>query len=74
MEVQRIRVEGGRVVGVQLESGAELRARAVAASVDPRRLYLGLIDASDPDEDFRLWIQRWPSCHVSNACPSPGRS
>ena len=57
--VRRIRVARGRAVGVQLESGDELQARAVAASVDPRRLYLGLVDATDLDEDFRARIARW---------------
>ena len=35
--VRRIRVEGGRVVGVQLESGAELRALNRPLTTEPRR-------------------------------------
>ena len=57
--VRRILVAGGRVAGVLLESGDELPARAVAASVDPRRLYLGLMEPGDLDADFRTRIERW---------------
>jgi phytoene dehydrogenase-like protein len=50
--VARVLVQGGRVRGVALEDGRELPARAVVANVDPKRLYLGLIDAADLDPHF----------------------
>lgn len=43
-EVSRVRLSGGRVVGVSLTSGEEMDAPVVAASCDPRRLMMGLID------------------------------
>jgi phytoene dehydrogenase-like protein len=42
-EVARIRVEGGRAVGVALVSGEEIDAAMVVATVDPKRAFLHLI-------------------------------
>ncbi len=58
-EVRRVLVERGRAVGVALDDGRQLHARAVAASVNPRLLYLSLIDPADLDGDFRERIRRW---------------
>ena len=58
-EVRRVMVERGAVTGVELADGSQLGARAVAASVNPRLLYLSLLDAGDLDPDFRSRIERW---------------
>ncbi len=44
---------------VQLEDGRVLAARAIAANVDPKRLFLKLVDASLLERDFRERIERY---------------
>ena len=50
------RVRPGSVV---LADGRELAARAIAANVDPRRLFLQLVDAGELPRDFRERIERY---------------
>jgi len=57
--VQRILVQAGRVRGVALEDGRELSARAVAANVDPKRLYLQLVDSGELDARFLQAIRAY---------------
>ena len=45
--VRRVVVEKGRAVGVELQSGEVVRARAVAANVGPKLLFRDLVDAED---------------------------
>ncbi len=63
--VSRVLVDGGRACGVRLESGEELPARSVAAAVNPKLLYLSLIDAGDLDPAFRARMQRWRCASAS---------
>jgi len=58
-EVAQVLVEGGRTVGVRLSSGEEIRARALAANVDPKLLYQRLIDRADLTADFSAAIDRY---------------
>jgi len=58
-EVAAVRVKSGRATGVALEDGTELEARAVAAGVNPRLLYLRLIEPLALDAEFRSRIERW---------------
>lgn len=51
--VRRVLVERGKAVGVELENGAELKAKAVAANVGPKLLYLKMVDEEDLPADFR---------------------
>jgi phytoene dehydrogenase-like protein len=51
--VARIDVRGGRAVGVTLEDGSQIRARVVLSNADPKRTFLGLVEASELPEDFR---------------------
>ena len=51
--VARIDVAGGRVRGVVLEDGSEVRARTVLSNADPKRTFLGLLDAVDLPAEFR---------------------
>jgi phytoene dehydrogenase-like protein len=54
-----VRVEHGRAVGVLLDSGEEIRARAVAANVNPKLLYQQLIERSALPADFAVAIDRY---------------
>ena len=55
-EVERIATKDGRVTGVVLAGGEEIAARAVASAADPKRTFLGLLDAAvlDPEDLLRL--------------------
>ncbi len=57
--VSRVLVESGAAVGVELASGEELRARAVAANVNPKLLYQRLLDASELPAEFNEAIGRY---------------
>lgn len=50
--VERVLVDGGKVVGVRTESGTEHMAKAVASNVGAGLLYRKLVDAADLDADF----------------------
>ena len=52
-------VAGVRPGEVQLEDGRTLAARAIVANVDPKRLYLKLVDASLLEREFRERIERY---------------
>jgi len=54
--VARIDISGGRVRGVVLESGEEVRARTVLSNADPKRTFLGLVEAKELPEDFRAAV------------------
>jgi len=51
--VRRVVVEGGCAVGVELQSGEIVRARAVAANVGPKLLFRDLVDVGDVDPGLR---------------------
>ena len=59
--VERILVADGAAVWVRLESGEEIHARVVASNADPRRTFLGLLEASALPEDFRTAMQNFRS-------------
>ncbi|HUD25322.1 MAG TPA: NAD(P)/FAD-dependent oxidoreductase [Burkholderiaceae bacterium] len=50
--VAKILADSGRVRGVVLQDGRELHARALAAGVDPKLLYLKLLEPSALPADF----------------------
>ena len=54
--VARILIENGRAAGVALASGEEIRARVVASNADPKRTFLGLLDAGHLDDEFRAAV------------------
>jgi len=58
-EVAAVRVKAGRATGVALASGGEIEARAVAAGVNPKLLYLKLMEPQALDAEFRSRIERW---------------
>ena len=57
--VQRVLVEHGRAVGVALCSGEELRARRVVANVNPKLLYLDLLEPGALPGDTLERMQRY---------------
>ena len=57
--VKRVIVEKGRACGIELASGRVVRARRIVANVNPRFLYLELLDAADVDPDVRARMQRY---------------
>jgi phytoene dehydrogenase-like protein len=54
--VAQVLVDGGKAVGVKLESGEEIVAHRVIANVGPRLLYERLVAPGDLDPDFRRRI------------------
>ena len=55
--VARVLVDGGRAVGVQLESGEEVVGGAVIANVGPKLLYERMMEPSDLPADFAKRIR-----------------
>jgi phytoene dehydrogenase-like protein len=47
-----VNVQNGKAIGVTLEDGTEVGARSVVGNVNPKLLYLQLIDQSSLDSDF----------------------
>jgi len=57
--VQRVLVERGKAVGVRLEDGSEIRARKVVANVNPKLLYLQMLDVDELPADFHMRMQQY---------------
>jgi phytoene dehydrogenase-like protein len=57
--VARITTDRGRVTGVALSSGEELRAGVVVAAVHPKVAFLELLDRGELPADFVADIERW---------------
>ena len=58
-EVIGVRVSSGRAVGVALKDGTEIEARAVAAGVNPKLLYLKMLEPGILDPEFVSRMERW---------------
>ena len=58
-EVIAVRVKGDRVASVALRDGTEIEASAIAAGINPKLLYLRLIEPGVLDAEFRSRIERW---------------
>ena len=58
-EVIAVRVKGGRASSVALKDGTEIESDAVAAGVNPKLLYLKMLDKDVLDAEFRSRIERW---------------
>jgi len=57
--VERILVEDGRAVGIELANGRVVRARVIAANVNPKLLYLRLVEPRHLPRDFLDGILRY---------------
>ncbi len=58
-EVAEVRIKDGRAVGALLKDGSEIEADLVVANVNPKLLYLKLVDRRHLDADFLKRIQGW---------------
>jgi phytoene dehydrogenase-like protein len=58
-EVIAVRVKGGRAASVALSDGSEIEAQSIAAGVNPKLLYLKLLEPGALDAEFRSRIERW---------------
>jgi phytoene dehydrogenase-like protein len=57
--VSRVVVENGGAVGVELADGGRLGARCVIANVNPKLLYLDMMNPTDLDPEFLQRIRGW---------------
>jgi phytoene dehydrogenase-like protein len=57
MPVAHIDVRNGRARSAVLEDGTELRARIILSNADPKRTFIGLLDAKDLPEDFLFAVR-----------------
>jgi len=57
--VREIIIENGTAVGAVTESGETFRAAAVASNLNPKLLYMSLIDAAALPAAFRQRISQW---------------
>lgn len=57
--VNRIIMNGGRVQGVGLEDGAEIRAKAVVSTVDPRQNFLEFFKEDEIPSDLVEGAKNW---------------
>jgi phytoene dehydrogenase-like protein len=57
--VREVIVERGRAVGVIAESGESIRAPAVISNVNPKLLYLNLVNSAALPAEFRERITQW---------------
>jgi phytoene dehydrogenase-like protein len=58
-QVSRVDVAGNRARGITLADGREFRARCVVSGLNPRLLYLELLDTSLLDDDFLRRIRAY---------------
>jgi phytoene dehydrogenase-like protein len=58
-EVTAIRVKAGRAASVALKDGTEIESNAITAGINPKLLYLRLLEPGTLDADFRSRIERW---------------
>ena len=63
--VEKVLVEKGRAVGVQLENGEILNSRCVLANTDPKRTFLKLVDGGNLDREFIRDIEQYRMGHSS---------
>jgi phytoene dehydrogenase-like protein len=57
--VRAVTVERGRAAGVVLDNGETIRARSVAASVNPKLLYTRLVPQAALPDDFLARMRNW---------------
>ncbi len=57
--VSQVLTRDGRATGVVLKDGTEIEARLIASNVNPKLLFLDLLQADALDDDFRARIERW---------------
>ena len=55
--VARVEVRNGRARSVVLEDGTEIRGRMILSNADPKRTFLGLVEAKELPEDFLFAVR-----------------
>ena len=63
--VERVLISEGAALGVVLESGEELAARAVVSNADPRSTFLRLVEPTELDPDFLHKVRGYRSKGVA---------
>jgi phytoene dehydrogenase-like protein len=63
--VERVLIESGRARGLRLSDGRVVRAQVVAANVNPKLLYLQLLEPGQLPDEFRAAIQRYRCASAS---------
>ena len=58
-QVRQVLIENGRAIGVETDKGETVRAAAVAAGINPKLLYLHLVDPGALPEAFRRHMENW---------------
>jgi len=57
--VEKILIRGGEARGVVLESGEEIRAKAVVSGCDPRRTFFGFVGRENLPDEFCAGLDRY---------------
>ena len=57
--VHQVLIENGHAIGVETDKGETIRAAAVAAGINPKLLYLHLVEAHALPEGFRRRMENW---------------
>ncbi len=57
--VARVQVRGGKACGVTLADGTEIAAGCVIGNVNPKLLYLDLVEQGEVPPEFRARMARW---------------
>src|SRR5512136_1273342 len=58
-DVQRILVQDGRAIGVELAGGERIFAKVIASGVDPKRTFLQMIERTSLPQDFVRGIEAY---------------
>ena len=56
--VERLLVEQGRVIGVRLDDGTEIRSHVVVANADPKRTFLRLVGRENLPDQFAPQVEQ----------------
>ena len=57
--VQQVKVRDGRAAGIVLQDGREIEVQRVVGNVNPKLLYLDMLEPQHVDPDFRERMSRW---------------
>jgi len=57
--VRRVIVENGRAIGVETDTSDTVRGAVVVAGINPKLLYLELVDSAALPAEFRRRIEKW---------------
>ena len=68
--VDRVIVEDGAAVGIQLDSGNLIKAKKIVSNLNPKLLYKKLISKNDLDPEFNRSMDGYKCCLLYTS-PSP---